>query len=254
MSLTEFNLHDTLLRKQDMLVASLGGLRSVINHKGGRGDVAESEWRKVIHEFLPNRYCVSGKTEVIDHTGQVSQQVDIVIHDRHFCPLFFDEGEITKIPVESVYAVFEVKPALDKGVIEYAMEKAASVRALERTNTFITDRGEAQAPRPPFEIIAGVLALESDWSPPFGDAFDRALAYEDRDQRLHIGCALRHGAFEVRYDDEARISHIEAASEGALVFLLMRLFARLQVIGSPMAIDLRAYSQPLEVDAESIAG
>ena len=93
--------------------------------------------------------------------------------------------------------MFEVKPALDKGVVEYAMEKAASVRALARTNTFITDRGEAKAPRPPFEIIAGVLALESDWNPPFGDAFEKALAYENRDQRLQIGCALRHGAFDV---------------------------------------------------------
>ena len=84
--LAAFNLHDTLLRKQNMLVASLAGLRGVISHKGGRGDVPESEWRKVIDEFLPNRYCVSGKTEVIDHTGQVSQQVDIAIHDRHFLP------------------------------------------------------------------------------------------------------------------------------------------------------------------------
>jgi hypothetical protein len=32
----------------------------------------------------------------------------------------------------------------------------------------------------------------------------------------------------------------------------MRLFARLQVIGSPMAIDLHAYTQPLEVAPDSI--
>lgn len=249
-----YDLHATLLRKEQMLVASLVGLKEVIQHKGGRGSVGEDEWRKVITDFLPTRYCVAGNTEVIDHAGQTTEQQDIVIYDQHFCPLFFDEGGITKVPAESVYAVFEVKPELDKGVIEYAMEKAASVRRLERTNVEITDRGERKPPRKPFEIVAGVLALDSGWSPPFGDAFEKALAYNDRDYRLQLGCALRHGAFEVLYDDEAEASAIEAASEGALMFLMMRLFARLQVIGSPMAIDLRAYSRPLEVVPEEIEG
>jgi hypothetical protein len=249
-----YDLHATLLRKEAMLVASLAGLKEVIQHKGGRGTVGESEWRDVIHEFLPTRYRVAGNTEVIDHTGQTTEQQDIVIYDQHFCPLFFDEGGITKVPAESVYAVFEVKPALDKGVIEYAMEKAASVRRLERTNVEITDRGQRKPPREPFEIVAGVLALDSDWNPPFGDPLENALAYTDKDHRLQLGCALRHGAFEVLYDDEAEASVIEAASEGALMFLLMRLFARLQVIGSPMAIDLRAYSKSLAVVPEEIEG
>jgi hypothetical protein len=249
-----FSLHDTLLHKQDVLVASLGGLRDVVNHGGGRGDVSETEWLSVIGDFLPRRYCVSGKTEVIDYTGNVSQQIDLVIHDRHFCPLFFEQGGITQIPSESVFAVFEVKPALDKGVIEYAMEKAASVRALERTNVSITDRGESRPPRPPFEIVAGVLALESDWNPPFGTAFENALKATDPTRRLQLGCALKHGAFEVIYDDLASSSRIEAAAEGALVFLLMRLFAKLQIIGSPMAIDLRAYTQSLQVEPEGIDG
>jgi hypothetical protein len=249
-----YDLRDTLLRKEEMLVASLAGLKRVIKHKGGRGAVGEDEWRKVIAEFLPNRYCVAGNTEVIDHTGQTTEQQDIVIYDQHFCPLFFNEGGITKVPAESVYAVFEVKPALDKGVIEYAMEKAASVRRLERTNVEITDRGERKPARKPFEIVAGVLALDSEWNPPFGDPFEKALGYTDKDCRLQLGCALRLGAFEVLYDDEAVTSWVEAASEGALMFLLMRLFARLQVIGSPMAIDLRAYSKSLEVAPEEVEG
>ena len=250
-----YDLHDTLLAKQDVLVAKLKGLKKVIKHKGGQGDVGEAEWRKVIDDFLPRRYCVYGQVEVIDHTGRVSEQQDLVVCDRHFCPLFFEEAGITKIPAESVYAVFEVKPALDKGVIEYAMKKAASVRSLERTNLGITDKGEPKPPREPFEIVAGILAVESGWKEPFGARFEKALEYEDEDEnyRLHLGCALRHGAFEVIYDDKAGTRSIESASEGGLMFLLMRLFARLQVIGSPMAIDLRAYSRPLEVAPEEIS-
>lgn len=250
-----YDLRKTLLRKEQMMVASLGPLKDVVQHKGGRGDVAESEWRQVIDDFLPSRYQITGKTEVIDHTGKATEQQDIVIYDQHFCPLFFDEGGVTKVPAESVYAVFEVKPKLDKGVVEYAMEKAASVRRLERTNVAITDRGERKPPREPFEIVAGVLALDSDWSPPLGDAFEKALEYEDKHCRLQLGCALEHGAFEVLHDDEANAAAVErSGAEGALMFLLMHLFARLQVIGSPMAIDLRAYSKPLEVASESRDG
>jgi hypothetical protein len=252
MSQATFDLHNTLLRKEAMLVASLDGLKSVIQHKGGRGSVGEGEWQRVIAGFLPSRYCVAGNTEVIDYTGKTTEQQDIVIYDRHFCPLFFEESGITKVPAESVFGVFEVKPALDKGVIEYAMEKVASVRRLERTNVEITDRGQRKPPREPFEIVAGVLALESDWNPPFGEPFEEALEYDDPTCRLQLGCALRHGAFEVLHDDNAGTRSIEGASEGALMFLLMRLFAKLQVIGSPMAIDLRAYSQSLEVRPEDI--
>ena len=248
-----YDLHEALLLKQDVLVAKLKGLKKVLKHKGGQGDVGEAEWMAVLEDFLPRRYCVYGKVEVIDHTGRTSEQQDLVVCDRHFCPLFFEEAGITKIPVESVYAVFEVKPALDKGVIKYAMKKAASVRSLERTNVGITDRGEPKPPREPFEIVAGVLAVESDWKEPFGPKLEQALEYEDENYRLHLGCALRHGAFEVIYDDKAGTSSIEPASEGALMFLLMRLFARLQVIGSPMAIDLRAYSRPLEVTPAEIS-
>lgn len=249
-----YDLHDTLLRKQNVMVASLEGLKETIKHKGGRGDVAEAEWIAVFENFLPKRYRVAGKVEVIDYTGRTSQQQDLVVYDQHFCPLFFDEGGVTKVPAESVYAVFEIKPDLSKERIKYAMDKAMSVRVLERTNVEITDRGERKPAREPFEIVAGLLALESDWNPPFGEPFKKALSYEDVSQRLQLGCALTHGAFEVLYDDEAETQTIEAASEGGLMFLLMRLFARLQVIGSPMAIDLRAYSTPLAVAPEEIEG
>jgi hypothetical protein len=248
-----YDLRDTLLRKEAMLVASLDGLKRVIKHKGGRGTVGEGEWREVIEEFLPARYRVAGNSEVIDHTGRVTELQDIVIYDQHFCPLFFDEGGVTRVPAESVYAVFEVKPTLDKGVIEYAMDKAASVRRLKRTNVEITDRGERKPPRKSFEIVAGVLALDSDWNPPLGDPLEEALKYEDKDCRLQLGCALRQGAFEILHDDEANSWCLQrSGSDGALMFLLMHLFARLQVIGSPMAIDLRAYSKPLAVASDEI--
>jgi hypothetical protein len=236
------DLRRILLHHEQALLAELGA-RELFDHPTARGDLGEGPWHRVLRGFLPERYQVS-KAFVLDARGECSDQIDLVIHDRHFCPLLFEEDDQRYIPAESVFGVFEVKPALDKGVVEYAKTKAQSVRRLHRTSVPLVDRGVARPPREPFPIIAGVLAVESDWSPPFGKPLLDALADRHPDRHLQLGCAPRDGAFEAQYDDEVRLDI--SAEEGALMFFLLRLFHLLQQIGSPMAIDLREYSRPLE--------
>ncbi len=43
--------------------------------------------------------------------------------------------------------------------------------------------------------------MDSDWKPPLGDAFEKALADFGGDGSLDIGCALRDGAYEVGDED-----------------------------------------------------
>jgi hypothetical protein len=124
-----------------------------------------------------------------------------VIHDAHFCPLLFEQAGHRYIPAESVYAVFEVKPELTRQYILYAAEKAASVRSLRRTSVPIVHAGGTFKPRKPFEILGGILATRSGWSPPFGRAFEKALQECDPAGRLDIGAVAEHGAFEVLYGD-----------------------------------------------------
>jgi hypothetical protein len=240
------DLRRILLHHEETLLAELGA-RELFDHPTARGDLGEGPWHRLLGGFLPRRYQVS-KAFVLDSRGRRSEQIDLVIHDRHFCPLLFEEDDQRYIPAESVFAVFEIKPTLDRGVIDYAARKAQSVRALHRTNRPLVDRGVARGPREPFEIIAGVLAVESSWSPPFGEPLEQALGETGDDGRLQLGCAPRHGAFEALYEaEEPRLEVSE--DEGALMFFMLRLFHSLQVIGSPMGIDLREYSRSLE-DAE----
>ena len=133
---------------------------------------------------------------MLDAKGATSDQIDVVIHDRHFCPLLFEEHDQCYVPAESVFAVFEVSPTLDKGVIEYAQAKARSVRQLHRTSRPLVDRGQSRPPREPFDIIAGVLTTESAWSPAFGTSLTAALNADLDEGLLQLGCALKHGAFE----------------------------------------------------------
>jgi hypothetical protein len=244
---TRIDLRRLLLHHEQELLHGLEGARELFEHPTAKGDLGEGAWCGLLEGFLPRRYQVS-KAFVLDAHGTTSEQIDLVIHDRQFCPLFFEEHDQRYIPAESVFAVFEVRPRLDKGVIEYAAAKARSVRALHRTSRPLVDRGVARPPRPPFDIIAGVLARESAWAPRFGTPLIDALETNDDRARLQLGCAPRHGAFEALYET-ARPRLELSEQEGALMFFLLRLFHQLQVIGSPMAIDLRAYSLPLE-DAE----
>ena len=139
------DLQEILKHHQASLLADLDMARSVFANAEAKGDATEFEWLKVIDEFLPNRYQCSAAF-VLDSNGDVSEFIDVVIHDRHFCPLLFEQGGQKYIPAESVYAVFETKQQIDKGNIEYASGKGASVRRLHRTNSPLQHAGGTYSP------------------------------------------------------------------------------------------------------------
>jgi hypothetical protein len=159
-----------------------------------------------------------------------------VIFDRHFTPTLLDQQNHRYIPVEAVYAVFESKPHFDKSYIEYAGDKAASVRKLHRTSVPIAHAGGTFAPKPLFPIIAGIVAAKSSWADGLGEHFLKNLPTEDM-ERLDCGCALDDGAFD-SFDDCLKV----VGSEGALIYFLFRLLARLQSLGTVPAIDWAAYA------------
>ncbi|MCL8489500.1 MULTISPECIES: DUF6602 domain-containing protein [Bradyrhizobium] len=106
--------------------------REVIGHAVAKGDASEGIWIELLTNYLPQRYRVA-KAFVIDSTDTTSQQLDIVIYDRQYTPLIFNQDGTLVIPAESVYAVFEAKQSIDAGQVDYAAKKIASVRALHRT-------------------------------------------------------------------------------------------------------------------------
>jgi hypothetical protein len=240
------DLHEVLTKHQTALLASLDLGRTAFTNAEMKGDATEFQWSRVLDDFLPSRYqCTAAK--VLDCSGNVSDFIDVVIHDRHYCPLLFEMGGQKYIPAESVYAAFEVKQELTKDNIEYAANKGASVRRLHRTNIAFQHAGGIQSPRPLFQIITGILATSSSWSPPFGSAFSSVLRETAGDQtQLDIGCALRDGAFAIEWA-EGSVPDITFSEAGAsLMFFLLRLFGALQALGTVPAIDLAAYGRSLE--------
>lgn len=237
-------LRKRFLRLQQTLEHRLQGDR-LISHPGEMGAASEQGWRDMLSDYLPQRYCVA-KAFVIDSLGQQSQQLDLVIHDRHFSPFWFNQDGALYIPAESVYAVFEVKQGLDKDTVPYAGEKAASVRNLHRTSdSFVWAGGKMEA-REPIPILSGLLCFESRWSPPFGKPLIESLADLSTNQRLDLVCALTHGSFEAQYSEGAPPQIDLSTPDAALIFFFLRLLERLQQVGTVTAMKIREYAKVLE--------
>lgn len=226
---------------QEELEQTMKTAREHIPHPGVKGDVTEWDWIAVLREHLPTRYCVD-KAFVVDSRGNLSQQLDLVIFDKQYGPIVFHRQGATYIPAESVYAVFEVKQTLNAKHVEYAIEKATSVRRLVRTSVPITSAAGKHDPVAPKPILAGILTYNSGWRSGFGTNFATMLKGAAAEGRLDIGCCLRAGAFNADYD-VAPIEIEKSSKENALVSFFMTLLHRLQPLGTVTAIDLTAYGQ-----------
>jgi len=227
---------------QQKLAASLQ-MDKTLAHPVAKGDATEADWKSLLELQLPARYQVD-RGFVIDARGKESQFIDLIVFDRQYCPVLFKHSGQSYIPAEAVYSVFEIRPNLSKENVAYAGEKASSVRVLQRTSAPIVHAGGRHRPRKPFEIPAGLLTLDSDWTPPLGASFEKALFTRDKSRRLNLGCCLNHGAFVATYRRtraEARFSKRETA----LVSFFLSLIEALQTRGTVPAMDLSVWGKDL---------
>jgi hypothetical protein len=235
-------MRDAFVDVQTELALKIKRASASIEHSGAKGAVNEEHWIELFRAYLPNRYQVASAF-VIDSRGGRSQQIDLVVFDRHYTPTLLDQQSHRYVPAEAVYAAFECKPHLDKSYLEYAGEKAASVRRLHRTSVAITHAGGGFKPREPFPIVAGIVAALSSWTDGLGESF-RANLPGGVDERLDCGCALEDGAF-----DDFNGGLEVHGPEGALIYFLFRLLGKLQSLGTVTAIDWSAYAAIVGAEA-----
>lgn len=255
MSNKRFDIAGAFLSKQTALEATYSGIRAATAHPGTIGDEAEADWIGLCRNFLPARYEV-GPIFAVDHTGASSDQIDVAVYDQHFSPQWFGtRAGVRFVPVESVYAVFEVKPALNKGHLEYAQNKVASVRNLARTSApIIHAGGKYNAASPEGKpIIGGLLSTRCDWTADsVRDNLQANLPPHGDPGFLNLGIALDTIAFDYTPDladaDDQVVEHPSltfSASGQQLIHFAIRLFRQLQSLGSAIALDMSAYERSL---------
>ena len=231
-------MREAFIDVQAELALKLKRAAQSIAHAGTQGGVTEDHWIEVLRAYLPKRYEVAAGF-VIDSRGVRSQQIDLIVYDRHFTPTLLDQQQHRYVPAEAVYAVIEAKPHLDKNYLEYAGEKAASVRRLHRTSVQICHAGGTYPAKEPFPIVAGIVAPRSSWADGLGESFQRHLPVAGP-ERLDCGCALDDGAFDL-FDGTLQLQ----PASTALIAFLFRLLAKLQSLGTVPAIDWGAYARVL---------
>lgn len=245
----QFNVQQHFSEHQQRLLLDL--TRRPVTHPGVVGAQSELDWRNMLSAFLPARYCVTSGFAV-DIDGHRSEQIDIIVCDRQYSPLFSESNGVAIIPAESVYAAFEVKQSLSKQVFEYAVQKLRSVRELRRTSTDITSIHGVTAGQPAKPIVGGLLARTCDWVPPFGAAFTACLRdAEAGPGRLDIGCALDCGTWVTPFGVLGATEVHEGAD--ALIFFAMHFFALLQQIGTVTALNVRDWLDAAAISGSSVA-
>ena len=233
-------LRQAFASEQQCLVTSLRSSER-ITHAGDRGEVNEQHFIGFLRMYLPNRYTVE-KAIVIDSLGKVSRSIDVVVFDRQYTPTLLDNDKHRYVPAEAVYAVFECKPKIDKGYLEYAAKMAASVRRLKRTSVEIHHAGGKFPAKIPAEIIAGILAIDVGWKDGFGRAFRKIHQSIGRDGRIDCGFAAAGASFDTFAGNGA---YTYGPTENALAYFAFRLLWRLQSLATVPAVDWMAYADKL---------
>lgn len=225
------NIKSLFNTKQAILESKLDIL---LEHPVTKGEHCESAWIDFFRSFLPNKYAVD-KGFVFDYKGNISEQIDIIIYDTLYSPLMFgtDAGE-KFITAESVYAVFESKPKIDKETLAYANDKINSVIALERTTRGVINAGKYCKPRDLTNIIGGILAIESVGL----DIIEKHIKVYSN---INVGCAIKRHSFLVdRNENNVNLLHA-SGKETVLAFFYI-ILDELYKQGTVAGIDIRNYA------------
>lgn len=220
-----FNTKQTILESK---------LDILLEHPVTKGEHCESAWIDFFRSFLPNKYAVD-KGFVFDYKGNISEQIDIIIYDTLYAPLMFgtDAGE-KFITAESVYAVFESKPEINKETLEYANNKIKSVIALNRTSRGVINAGKYCKPRELTKIIGGILAIDSVGL----DTIEKHLQIYDS---VDIGCAIKKHSFLVNRNVDD-VCLLNASGKETVMAFFYIVLDELYKLGTVAGIDIRYYA------------
>lgn len=184
-------------------------LSRLLKHAGERGRFVEDVIRDILREYLPDKYSL-GSGFAIDSQGGMSRQCDIIIYDAVNSVTMFERTGPLIFPVETVYAVLEIKTTFDNQEVKDAFDHIASVKKLvnianptyewqTRNNSEGLDFVHF-APTPPIGIVIGYQSDTRNIKT-IKTRFSTALAQEN-DISLHPDIAVSIAeASLMRYGD-----------------------------------------------------
>ncbi len=170
------------------LVSEFEDARELGADPNAKGAGIESATRRQLKLLLPD-FTDVGQGYIIDSYGNISKQIDLVIFERSFCPVFSvnDTPESTYYPCEGVVAAIEIKSKTRKQEFMDSCVKAISVRNLKRRFN-VEEDGSARNIRRYGDL--GRYAHDTGVIVPYGIAVDK-------NQYAHILTVLMTGEVNV---------------------------------------------------------
>ena len=230
-------LRERLIDVERQFRDDLTRMQRSITHDPTMGDAVEDSWIELLRKYLPNRYCVA-KAFAIDHEGKTTDQLDCLVYDKHLY-----------VPAEAVYATFEIKQRVNAQHLKAAAIKAESLRQLQRTSAPIPWANGINPPKQPFPILAGLLAMDSEWKDGLGQSFENQIARWKGNLQLDMVLKECSG-FNDRFNNSFATT---AEGEGALIRGLFRLLQALRDRATVTAIEWNKYESVLTIDANESA-
>jgi hypothetical protein len=140
-------------------------LAKAISHPGESGRAREQIIAAYFSRLLPQSFSISTGF-VIDTTGAISRQIDLVIYRNDYHPVF-EIGGIKHFLAESVAVVIENKASIaGTKILHQALENIKSAKSLDRTNrgkNYILDGSKSQVNPDNFQhqIFGAIVTEES---------------------------------------------------------------------------------------------
>lgn len=170
-----------------------------IRHPGENGRAREQILRNFLKKIIPGKYSIDTGF-VIDATGGISNQIDIVIYRDDYHTVF-EIGGIKYFMVESVVAVIENKASIaSSAALRQALDNIKSVKVLDRTNlgkNYIVPGRVPMDKNSIYHQVFGAILTEKSLSPESLKAEFINFFEGTRDKRLwpNMYCDVRGSSF-----------------------------------------------------------
>lgn len=144
----QFDTHAYIQDLAEELVLAYGSAAQATT-PGLVGNAREQAVRTRLESILPGGVAV-GTGCVIDSEGNASEQIDVVLYERQFCPVFKVAKDVSYYPCESVIAVGSIKSMIGKKELGDIYRNVASVRRLKKFakpaqgNELVSDKVEVR--------------------------------------------------------------------------------------------------------------
>ncbi|MBU1200725.1 hypothetical protein KKG61_01985 [bacterium] len=129
--MTRVNIKQLFKNVSSKLMQEFQETEKTLNFPPDRGGQREEAIRKFLSEKLPRRYRIS-KGFVVSYKGIQSDQCDVIICDAATSPIFYTDVDQEILPVESVYAVIQVKSRLTPTSLDKAIKNIKSFKQVPR--------------------------------------------------------------------------------------------------------------------------